>query len=466
MISEKRDLKTATEETIKHYKHPVVKETILRVSNLGDYSRWIVGDKTGWYLKARKHTYAVPATPRKYSQTINKFRTLHSTLSFFYPNIFGVEMDEITKEEAKIRSKNAVMHYTFGIDIDSIDPKNGHGANIHDPAVKEAVEAMAQFFVDRLREVCPNSVYVTYSGGGIYVFVHHGVFEEYFKKFAMSTGSVYRDMVDTLTISLNFLIEDLSKEFYAEFPQHEKYVKADCLNGAKRVFKSVFSIHKKFDYAVIPLDPENVKIDFEAARIPLSEEVINRGKTWYTAFDDDNAFLIFLIPWLEKAQNHMLHKAQRRIESGGGVRVSEIPFLDSSEYPPCVQNILNMPGCGSGATRALAFLAAFLGQVGVPEEEARKMWYDLAERWGAATTNVFDSWFRKMNCPSCRTLRTPGPGYPHVDLANLKACKPCMKCMSVDFSNPVYYVDKAQYIEKIKRELLSPDNPNRKTGVV
>jgi len=465
-MNQNGDLKTATKETIKHYGHPDVRETILRVSNIGESSRWMVGDKTGWYTKARQHTYAVPAISQKYSRTINKFRTLHSTLSFFHPGIFGVEMDEITKEEAKIRSKNAVMHYTFGIDIDSVDPKNGHGANIHDPEVKEAVEAMAQFFADRLRGVSPNSVYVAYSGGGIYVFVHHGVFDEYFKKFAMSTGSAYRDMVDTLTISLNFLIDDLSKEFYAEFPQHEKYVKADCLNGAKRVFKSVFSIHKKFDYAVIPLDPENVEIDFDAARIPLSEDVISRGKTWYMVFDDDNAFLIFLKPWLEKAQKRMSEKAHRRMWCGGGVRISDTPFLNSSEYPPCAQNVLNMSGCGPGATRALAFLAAFLGQIGVPEEEAREIWYDLAGRWGAATANVFESWFRKMNCPSCRTIRTPGPGYPYVDLANLNACKPDMKCMSIDFSNPVYYVDKAQYIEKIKHELLSMDKPTKPTGAV
>ena len=101
----------------------------------------------------------------------------------------------------------------------------------------------------------------------------------------------------------------------------------------------------------------------------------------------------------------------------------------------------------------VSFLAAFFGQIGEPEEEAKAVWYELAGKWGAATTNVFDSWYKKMNCPSCMTLRTPGAGNPHIDIVNMEACKPDMKCCSVNYTSPVYYVDKELYIEKLKRDL-------------
>jgi len=441
--------KTATKETIKHYRIPDVMETILRVSNSEGGYRWAVGDSTGWYkTKANGAKFAQPMNQQNYKILTHDHRTLYSTLSFFDTEIFENDFGAWEKQEATFKSKGYVRAFTFGIDIDTRDPVNGHGANIREPQVKEAVEAMAKFFIEKLRAHAPNSVYALFSGGGIYVFVHHGVLGDYLRKFVMSKD--YPKFVDNLAGALNVLIDELSAEFYKQFPQYEPYVKADSLNNAKRVFKTIFSVHKKHPYAVFPLDIENIKIDFEAAVLPLKPEVLEAGKEWYTKYDEDNRFLIFLKPYLENVREIMLKRMQAATAANGGVHVSKNRFT-YSEYPPCVKNILRRARGGNGATRALAFLAAFFGQIGEPEEEAKAIWYELAGRWGASTANVFDSWYQKMNCPSCMTLRTSGAGYPHIDLVNMGACKPDMKCCSVNYSSPVYYVDKELYFSRIPR---------------
>jgi hypothetical protein len=88
--------------------------------------------------------------------------------------------------------------------------------------------------------------------------------------------------------------------------------------------------------------------------------------------------------------------------------------------------------------------------------EALELWNSVATRWNAAAaqSNVFDSWFQKMNCPSCRTLCTPGPGYPHIDISNLVVCNPDFRCLKVNRTNPVYVVDKQLYIAKLEAELF------------
>lgn len=82
---------------------------------------------------------------------------------------------------------------------------------IHDPVVKAAVEAMAQFYCNKLREFLPNSIYCLYSGGGIYVMVHHGVFEPYFDRFRVSEE--WDNLLKVLLDSFDALIGDLRDEF-------------------------------------------------------------------------------------------------------------------------------------------------------------------------------------------------------------------------------------------------------------
>jgi len=444
--------KTATAETSAHYRNKTVMQTILRCSNINGLSRWFVGDKTGWYSKANRQLIANNAIEARYRKMVGQYRTLHYTLSYFDSEAFNrVYTTKEDKAEGKEASKSAVRAYTFGIDIDTIDLENGHGANIHEPAVKESVEAMASFFVGKLKEICPNSIHCLYSGGGIYVMVHHSVFESWFTDYDNMSSDERAAKTDMLKDALNRVIADWQNEFKAVYPDKALYAKADAINGAKRVFKSIFSIHKKHPYAVIPINPDNIKIDFESARFPLSDEVLESGKSWYTTFDTDNGFLDFLTPYIE-TQKEVAQK--RKTFTSGDLLISEIPFVNVAEYPPCIRKILSLTECGAGATRALGVLAAFLGQVGVEEDQAKQIWYGLANKWhaAAAQSNVFESCFRKIHCPSCRTLRKEGPGYPHLDLTSIEGCKPDQKCaLKIRFTNPVYYTDKMQYCKYLQR---------------
>jgi hypothetical protein len=243
-------------------------------------------------------------------------------------------------------------------------------------------------------------------------------------------------------------------------------VKPDQLNGAQRVFKTIFSIHKSLDYAVIPLDPENIKIDFESATLPLKPEVIEFGKTWYSQFDNGAEFLnVVMMPYFEKASerrkySHTVNSGSRHSNTvNSDIEKSNTPVYDIDKWPSCMRNLYNLPSCGEGATRALAILASFLYQMGIPEDDAVILFDDVADRWGARKSNLFESYFGHMNVPTCqRLISNDNRGFPKgVSIKSLNVCKPDIKCMNVP--SPRYYADTESNIKL----LLKPRSEKPKT---
>ena len=446
------DFITATKATQAHYRTPGIMETILRVSQANGWHRWANGDKKGWYWTEDLRARMMNET--QYKALTNKHRTLYSTLSLFHDNIFDVRFAEFEGQKLN-KSCQYVNGYTFGIDIDTVDTVNGHGINIQEPKVKQAVEAASQFFSDRLREYAPNSVYCLFSGGGIYIFLHHEVLSPYFDKIAFCGNEDYIKFVKTLTDALNAYTIKLAADFFEKYPNYKHLVKIDHINGAKRVFKTIFSIHKTHNFAVIPLDPENIKIDFEKATIPLTKEVIETGKTWHTEFSISTDFLIELTPFLKESIDKRKRDDRKAEVNKTGFKISDTPH-EFREYPPCIRNILTRESCGVGATRALTFLATFLGHIEPDEEKAYSIWGEVANRWhaDAAVTNVFQSHYKIMHCASCTTLNTQKGGFPHVDITEAGVCKPDLRCQQIRCSNPIYYTDKKMYIEKLKADFL------------
>jgi hypothetical protein len=96
-------------------------------------------------------------------------------------------------------------------------------------------------------------------------------------------------------------------------------------------------------------------------------------------------------------------------------------------FPPCMKNIIERAGGGGGRHRASAILAAFLGQAGWSEEEARELWMKVAERTDVPG-KIFTKWFQRMNCPRCETIKRRSEGYPHLGLAGLEYCQPDENC--------------------------------------
>lgn len=426
-------------EIRKHYKTHGVQETIQRIAKSGEYHRAGNGDGNIWYRsRAGKRNKIDLSNSSDYIFLTRKCRTLYWTLNLFEQEIYDLDYNSIDKADGPITSRSYTAGYTFGIDID-----HGHGMDIHNPEVKKAVEDMAQFYADKLREHAPNSVYVAYSGGGIYVMVHHMIFAPYFEKFRNTDNADV--MLLTLLNAFDYLIGDLGDEFFKLHPEHVGKVKADQLNNSQRVFKTLFSVHKSLDYAVIPLDPDHVNIDFERATLPLQPEVINDGELWYSEYDDGTDFLNSVLkPYMEerpRLENASTGKPRSQ-EYSMDIESSSVPIDDIMKWPPCMRNLYNLPECGEGQTRALAVLASFWGQIGIKEDTAREMFDSLAERWEAPRSNIFESRYRNMKTTTCAKLMSDdNMGFPKgSSIKRLGVCKPDSRCVSVP--SPRYYADK------------------------
>jgi hypothetical protein len=437
-------------EIREHYKRPEIMETVLRVSSSGNFVRagmkytpnayrdretGEIKNSMDWYnLKPgnRKHKKKINISDKKdYINAVTECRSLYWTLNFFEKDIFDIDFREVEKTDSPMISRSYTSGYTFGIDID-----HEHGKDIHDSNVKEAVEAMAQFFTNKLLEYCPNSVYVLFSGGGIYVMLHHNVFKEYFERF--QKVDEWDMMLLTLLDSLDSFIQSARDDFFKLYPNYIGLVKPDALNGSQRVFKTIYSLHKDLDYACVPLDPLNIKIDFEKAKLPLNDSEIAKGKEWYIEYDNGKDFLNSLKPYLEKSYTHQKDKVSYR--DGKDIAISLKP-IEFEKWSPCMQNLYCLEECNEGQTRALAVFVSFLGQIGIPEDEAYIYFNDLADRWGARKSNIFESYFRSMNVPPCRKLNSDDNlGFPKgVSIRNLGVCVPDEKCANVP--SPLYYTD-------------------------
>ncbi|MGA9188125.1 MAG: hypothetical protein WB014_06090 [Methanosarcina sp.] len=440
-----------TKKQIKeHYMTPKIQKTIMRVSTDGNSFRaahWvdikIVNGKEielqDWYKHKNGEKYKLRlACQANYTDTVSKGRVLYWTLNFFEDQIFEINYQNVNSEKSRVISRQYTVGYTLGIDIDK-----ERGKDIHDPEVKKAIEDQAQFYSDFFRAHLPSSVYCLYSGGGIYILLHHKCFELYFKRYR---GEDYdwNSKMQKLTDAFNYLIKDREADFFELHPEHVGKVKSDALNNSQRVFKTIFSIHKKLDYAVIPLNPENIVIDFAAATIPLSKETIDSGNKWYTEFDDGVQFIrSFLAPYMKDDVPGVTRVTGKKyfIQNSGYI-CSDMPIPDMGRWPPCMRNLYALPSCGEGATRALAVFVSFLGQIGIEEQQARTMFDELADRWDARKSNIFEAYFGKMNVPTCqRLISDDNRGFPQgVSIKLLNVCKKDLRCLNS--RSPYYYADR------------------------
>ena len=102
-------------------------------------------------------------------------------------------------------------------------------------------------------------------------------------------------------------------------------------------------------------------------------------------------------------------------------------------FPPCIRNIIQKTKGEKGSHRTAAIFAAFLGQAGWGETEAKEMWSKVAN----VEERIFTDWFGKMHCPKCETMKRESDGYPDLGIADLGCCQPDEKCPG--FGGPVEY---------------------------
>lgn len=439
---------TATSITFDHYSRPEIRDTIQRIAQDGENSRCGNGDFTAWYKKKKQQpqTHLNLSDKVDYNLLVGRHRTVYWTLNYFNPYFFTLNFNKKLPDWEKIPKANHprigrlnTKGYTFSVDIDA-------KGDIHDPTVKKAVEDLAQFHVSEFKKFAPKSVYVLFSGGGIYVHTHHKVFQEYFDNLEYP----YDERVQNLLNGFGAWLNDIRKRFLVKYPEHEGKTKADSLNNSKRLFKSIFSLHKSQPYSVIPLDPDNIFIDFDKAKLPLKKEVLDAGDKWYRDYDTDGRILKEVRRYIEIAKTRAPTKC---FNNDTEYERSETP-IDIEHWPPCIKNLLALDKCGEGKTRALAVLAAFMGQMGLPGQDAYSLFTDTANRWNAATTNIFESHFGIMRTPTCRTLISDNnTGYPHGrSLKIINVCKPDIQCIGI--VSPRYYADKNANVERLRRKLI------------
>jgi len=414
--------KTATDLTIEHYKRPEVKDTIRQFCHPGTGGfRGLNGD-AGWYLST-DNGHVRLRTAEDYDDTIGKFRSLYTTLDVLDPSVKEVseKWDEVNnRPENPIGTFNDCLSYTLAADIDSI------GDVINNPAVKQAVEEMARFMVQKLQDAgVKKSVYCLYSGGGIYVMIHHALcqvpcgidVEDLDRKFRIVTGGFKK------------WLADVEYEFFKIHPEFVEKVKVDKLTHQKTKFKSIFSIHKKHPFAVVPLNPKNICIDFERARLPLKPEVLDEGKTFYSEYDlaEKDRLVDLLAPYCKMMQGEL---DDRKARSGNYEIFRCLNVLENEFWPPCMQNVLAKVEPGKGPHRALAVLSAFLYQIGWSNEDSFKLWQPLANRCGVEN-RIFEVWHGQMCCPNCETIQKTCSGYPEVGLGGLGYCETNELCRNV-----------------------------------
>ena len=347
---------SATELTIEHYLRPEVKEVILRYCQ-GEHGARALNADEHWYRGTDdiNHTVALRG-PGDYEDTIKRGRTLYATLDILEQGVFERDSKwdkKAGRPEMPLGTLVECLAFTLSTDIDGI-------GDIRSLAVKQAVEAAAQFHVDYLRERgIEKNVYCLYSGGGIYVHLHHGLFAVDVGNTEL-TSEARKEQFQILCMAHNQVIGEISQAFFRKYPQYIGLVKFDQLNNQKRTFKTIFSIHKRLPFAVIPLDPSNIKISFEKASLPLSDEVLAEGAQWYQSFDPTEKEAVM---GLLKDKIEAIRAARRDRPSGstdGEISRLEEP-LDLTDFAPCMKNIIEKAEDREGRHRALA-----LGDLPIP----------------------------------------------------------------------------------------------------
>lgn len=452
-----------------HYQNENIKNAIIgHATFTGDSFRCLNGDFSHWYKpKGENVTLYDGSNGKDYDLITSKYRTLYWSLNFFHPNVKLTEIPKSLHDEqgnkVSIGDFSNTNTMSLGIDIDAI-------GDITKPDIKKAVEQMAQFCCTIIRKHCPKSVYACFSGGGIYIYIHHGIF---LKNFQNDTNREISWRI--LTGCYNTYIKDLEQHFFKKYPQHKGKVKADAINNQKRVFKTIFSVHKNQPFAVVPLNVKNIHINFEDATLPLSKKIIGEGNKWMQTYDTNEA--------------HNIMIKLKQYEDTTDITIPDdepidVPQLSKKAhykfFPPCIKKIINtkrQEGASriNGATRMKTLIAIFLGQAGYSREGSLRIFKKVSNRLGGPESNIFDSWFQKMHCPSCKKIRKKGGGFPHLYMGELNICKPDKICKHID--SPYEYIkEKARFgldesksatskrLELLEKYHVFEKKEDRKTG--
>lgn len=400
-----------TSQDIKeHYLNPIVKETIIRCSVEDNYQRAGNYDFTGWY-KYKDNKRQLYNLKEDYEQIINKVqRSLYWTLNLFENYTFDIKTNDPDERLGTGRETEA---YTLGIDIDLKE-----GYDVTNAHARLSLEECITFFYNELSHYLdPTNIYAAFSGGGAYVYLHH----ELFKLPVPSEGDYdlgdREDSWAVLRAMYQLLMEDINEKFFNKNPDAAKYVKVDYLNNDKRLFKTIYSIHKSKDYAVIPLKPPYFQIDIDEATLPLSKNILEYGRGWYKYHGDiqgrDNLLhKLQEYEWVAKSLNNI-----SKISVNNDKVISEVKIeLDDDIICPVMKAILSDETWEDGTHRRIVTSTMYLAHLGWSYEEIYEYLSLKSRNWEdiKGISTLVKHWM-KVQMPSYKTLygkgKFPIPGF-------------------------------------------------------
>jgi phage/plasmid-associated DNA primase len=451
---------TVTEPTYHHYQTPAIKAAILSYAQTPEGWRALNGDFTHWYqYDGNSHGTKRLNQPEDYDKLTAKYRVLYTSLDVFNEQFKGTTAPKDSDEP--LGTFRDCKAYSLGTDIDLIVK------DLSDPVNIVALETATQFHIDYLKELgITKSVKALFSVGGAYVELDHRLLVALDETLPENRETIFKQA----TRCYGHVIHDLADKFFQKYPEYRGRVKFDSLNNRKRLFKTVFSLHKSIEMgehpmAVIPLDPANIKIDPEESKIPLSDEVIARGANWYEGRYDTSErgpLVKALAVYLETAKGEICDDVDSDLNDG--IFISSVP-LPPETWPPCIKNIMANCTPDLGPHRALAVLAEFLGQAGMDPDTALNLWTETAEKGGISDrVDIFHEYYRKFVTPRCKTIQNSADGYPRQGLGELGYCTPDERCSCVSVCWPIGYSRQRAEEDASAPDILALEQLTKATG--
>lgn len=430
-----------------HYQNPSVKEIILEGSSLDDSYRAIISGHSGWYRYAGDNKKLVKANKEGYENRLKDISTSvrqdgrTKRQMFWTTNLFNSDAFEWVEKDEDIKpgGYEETTFYSLFMDIDLKDQEKvddlGRDRNVIYSEDRKKLEEAGNFVVDWLvgRGLSREFIKVYFSGNGLYVM--------------LDPSLVYNEVndparLDIIARAFNKVVKQIEEEFWEEH-DGEDYVQFDALNNRKRQFKTVLSVHSNNPFVCIPLDNQDIEINLEKAKPPLSDEVLEEASEWVQ-------FLKSRDPELVEKNSHKLAnlldseiievKEEKREPKEVATETVKEDFEDSNiedievdieldaneKIPPCINRLLNVENNKGFLehARGKALLALFLSKIELSQEKAKKIWSKKCQKAGGATTNIFESWHGSgLNLPRCKKIRETGSGYPYLGFSDVGLCQ-------------------------------------------
>lgn len=455
-----------------HYTREEVKKEILKRATFQDYWRMGKAGHKGVYHLEEDRPYQLD---KDYDEIVERIidngdRSLYWTLNFNTQ-----KSREKKKKDNDTGSKMPIDYgdsraFSFAADIDIKDEET----NVNDAETREALEKAAQFIADRFKDITEENVYAYFSGNGVYVLMHEGVFNKHLDINKQLSDIEDEEVLEEALTKLserdleefcqkfNIWLRDIEDEMHEEIPETE-VIGVDAINMKNRVFKSLFSIHSSLDYACIPLDTDDIKIDLDKASLPLTDEVIEEARDWYPRQPSNvgKARVEFVdlmrnIYMDSESQNYLDSEEAKELS---GMIEEEMKGTDhdQAKFPDIIRRIMKKgQKFGKSGARSSAILSGFLS--GIKHPKGKEIWKKTCKKRGMPTSNIWESWTMP---PNYQTLKEKETGFPHMGMKG----SGLLKGLTVPKSgNPVSHyldeigVDVKKFLIEIKIKEIDEDN--------